>query len=82
MFDPAKAPVLSKFLFGAILLYGIVAFTGLVGAGTSTLAWVGWGIGLVMAITGATALFDFSKAVKDVLKVVMSIIRRCSALAA
>jgi hypothetical protein len=73
--ENANAPVLSKFLFGAILVYGFVAFTGLVGGGASTLAWVGWGIGLVMAITGATALFDFSKAGKAMLKVVMPIIR-------
>ena len=73
--DVKRAPMYAKFLFGATLAYVFLAFTGIVDTNATPLAWVGWGFGLVMALTGATALYDFSDEVKAVLKIVMPLIR-------
>ena len=75
VFDAKQAPMYAKFLFGAGLTYVLLAFTQVVGTGASALAWVGWGFGLVMAISGATALFTFSDEIKPVLKILMPVIR-------
>lgn len=61
LFDADKAAV-----------YAALAFGGLIASDTtSALTWVGWGVGLIMALTGATSLFGFSEATRAVLKVLM-----------